>query len=204
MAKDFWGSFFRSPDTYDPMASIRQQLTALRSQVPGFVARQKALTAEDIAKSRKRGMENIGEQTYAEKGWGRGFDPRTGETQPGSIFSRLSTELEEGLAREKSRADLASEMAGFGMESDILGQLSGMPEPEDAYQPSPFMNVLSELFKTGISSLTNTPYGGGGEFGSGAFSPKQDFYSRYLSAPATVIPEANYPSWQDILKGGGY
>lgn len=121
--------FGKKKQVDDPLAGIRQQLLNLSGQVPGMVARQKELTASNIAEARKEGTESIGEDVYASRGLGRT-----------SIYDRLRTELIDKLAKTQAEADLQAEMGGLSLQGNLLNQAAGVNVP--AEQPSMMSTLL--------------------------------------------------------------
>ena len=83
----------------DPLAGIRQQLLALSGQVPEMVSRQKELIGERFKEAEQKGVESIGEDVYATRGFGKGT----------TIYDRLKTELIDKLARSRAEAELQAE-----------------------------------------------------------------------------------------------
>lgn len=138
----------------DPLAGIRAQLNAVASrkmalaeEVPGLVGRQKQLIGERYGREKEQGIQGIGENVYAERGMGRT-----------SIFDTLRTNLIERLAQGQSADELAAEMAGLQMQSNILGgagglygAAAGVPYPEQ--QPSALSGILGGAASLGANIL---------------------------------------------------
>lgn len=106
----------------DPLAGLRASLQAISSrqealagQVPGLVAKQKELLGQRFGEAKTEGIRDIGENVYAERGFGKT-----------SIYDRLRTELIDKLAKSQAEAELEAEFGGLKLQGDILGQAGTM------------------------------------------------------------------------------
>jgi len=118
----------------DPLAPIRQKLLQLAEGIPDLVSRQKELIGEKFGKARRTGLEDITENVRGERGFGAS-----------SIESRLRSELIEGLAGKQAESELEAELAGVGLQSQLLTGAGGIPiqdipEEED---------ILGDIVETG-------------------------------------------------------
>lgn len=134
----FAGGGEEKEDEDDPLADIRAQLRALSSEVPGLVAREKALIGERFGEAREKGIQDIGESVRGERGFGSS-----------SIEERLKAELIDKLARSQSEAELAAEMKGLQMRSNILGQVGQFtPTEEEPTFGEQLLGIGGELLGT--------------------------------------------------------
>ena len=129
------GGLFRSKkkrDVQDPLAGLRQQLQSLASGIPAQVAKQKELTASRVGEARRTGLQDIGENIRAERGFGNT-----------SLQDRLNFELIDKLTKSQSEADLASDIWGTKQQADILsGTASMYPGAPPEEEPSWMTNLL--------------------------------------------------------------
>lgn len=133
----------------DPLAGVRSQLQSLASGVPDLVARQKAQIADRYAQEKKQGIEDIGEEVYGARGFGRT-----------SIFDKLRTDLVDKLSRAQSADELAADQWGTTTQANILGNMGSMV-PKQTETQSP----LTTLLGSGIG-LIGKQLGIGGDGGN--------------------------------------
>ncbi len=142
-----WGLFGggkKKSSQDDPLAGIRLQLQNLASQVPGLVSRQKELIGKEYDTTRTEGKQAIGEDVYATRGLSGGT----------SIFSRLETELLDKLAKSQAESELAAEMGGLQMQSNILSGAGRLAAEEQPEEPSIWANIAG-----GVGSLLGQELG---------------------------------------------
>ena len=105
---------------YDPLAGIRSQLESLAKQAPEIAARGKKFTREYADKLKTEGLQQIGENIYAERGFGRT-----------SLENELQRKLYSDVTDVVTQSDLNWDKWALGEQRSALTQAMGVPVMEE-------------------------------------------------------------------------
>ena len=101
----------------DPLAGIRAQLQSLSGEIPGMVEKRKELLRQQFGATREQGLEDIGEEYQA----GRGFAPMS------SMERGARGDWMDKIARSLASEELGAEEWGVGQQRATLSAAMGAP-----------------------------------------------------------------------------